>query len=83
MAHNGIDRDKWLAAYDSFSVAGMVNRARLMMQAYQIDGTPTLACDGRFLTSPSIVQTHTTSGCLATVDFLIDRVRRERAHKKS
>lgn len=82
MASNGIDRDKWLAAYDSFSVVGMVNRARLTVQAYMVDGTPTLACDGRFVTSPSIVQSHTNSGALATLDFLIERVRQERSRKK-
>ncbi len=83
MASNGISRDKWLAAYDSFSVAGAVNRARLTTQAYTIDGTPTLACDGRFLTAPSMVQSHTNSGTLAVMDYLLERVRRERARKKA
>jgi len=83
MASNGIARDKWLAVYDSFSVAGSVSRARLITQAYTIDGTPTLACDGRFLTSPSLAQSHTNAGALAVLDYLVERVRRERAHKKS
>ncbi|SPE31772.1 Thiol:disulfide interchange protein [Burkholderiales bacterium] len=82
MASNGIPRDKWLAAYDSFTVAGLTSRARMITQAYTIDGTPTLACDGRFLTSPSIVQSHTNAGALAVLDYLIERVRRERARKK-
>jgi len=81
MASNGIAREKWLAAYDSFTVSGLVNRARLMTQAYTIDGTPTLACDGRFLTSPSIAQSHTNAGALAVLDYLVERVRRERARK--
>ncbi|HYA66108.1 MAG TPA: DsbA family protein, partial [Burkholderiaceae bacterium] len=83
MANNGIARDKWLAAYDSFTVAGLVNRARLMVQNYTIDGTPTLACDGRFLTSPSIASSHTNAGALAVMDYLVERVRRERRPKHS
>jgi len=82
MASNGIAKDKWLAAYNSFSVAGQANRARVTTQAYQIDGTPTLGVDGRFLTSPSIVRSHTNAGALAVCDYLIDRVRTER-HKKA
>ncbi|HYB49790.1 MAG TPA: thiol:disulfide interchange protein DsbA/DsbL [Burkholderiaceae bacterium] len=81
MAASGIPREKWLAAYDSFTVASLVNRAHQTVQAYGIDGTPTLACDGRFLTSPSIVQSHTNTGALAVLDYLIERTRRERAHK--
>jgi len=82
MASNGIPRDKWLAAYDSFTVAGLSARARLTTQAYMIDGTPTLACDGRFITSPSQAQSHTNAGALAVLDYLIERVRRERPRKK-
>jgi len=81
MASNGIARDKWLATYDSFSIAGQVNRARLQTQAYQIDGTPTLAVDGRFLTSPSIVQAHTFPATIAVLNYLIDRARRDHARR--
>jgi thiol:disulfide interchange protein DsbA len=81
MARNGIPRDRWLAVYNSFSVAGQVNRARLMTHAYTIDGTPTLAVDGRFLTSPSIVPSHTFPETIAALDYLTERVRKERAHR--
>src|SRR5207245_2304577 len=45
------------------------------------DGTPTLGCDGKFLTSPSMVRGHTRAGCLQVMDYLIDRSRRERKKK--
>ncbi len=83
MAANGIPRDKWLAAYNSFTVAGLVRRARIEYQSYMIDGTPTLAVDGRFLTSPSIEHTHTPAGTLAVLNFLVEKVRQEHGHKKS
>lgn len=51
----GIDKQKFLDVYNSFGVQSKAKRATQLMQAYQIDGVPTLAVDGRYLTSPSIV----------------------------
>jgi thiol:disulfide interchange protein DsbA len=82
MASSGIDRAKWLSVYNSFSVVTAANRAPQIWQAYGIDGTPTLACDGRFMTSPSMVRSKSNVGALATMDYLIDRVRRERSKNK-
>ncbi len=81
MAANGIDRAKWLAVFNSFSVASAVNRANQIWQSYRIDGTPTLACDGRFLTSPSIARNRGPAYALAVMDYLLERVRRERRKK--
>jgi thiol:disulfide interchange protein DsbA len=83
MARNGIPRDKWLATFNSFSVANGVSRARMTFQAYGIDGTPTLGIDGRFLTSPTMVksQANPSRACIATLDYVVERVRRERKKK--
>jgi thiol:disulfide interchange protein DsbA len=83
MASNGIARDKWLAAYNSFAVASQVMRAHNTLQAYGIDGTPTLAIDGRFLTSPSMLhnQSDPARATIATLDYLIERVRKERKRR--
>jgi len=81
MASNGIDRAQWLATYNSFSVVSKANQAVQVWTAYKIDGTPTLACDGRFLTAPSMVRSHSRSGCLLVMDYLIERARRERRKK--
>jgi thiol:disulfide interchange protein DsbA len=83
MAASGIARDKWLSTFDSFSVAGLVKRARIVSQNYTIDGTPTIAVDGRYLTSPSIEHTHTFAGTLGAMSFLVDRARQDRSHRKS
>jgi len=56
MAENGIDRAQWQAAYSSFSVVSKANQAVQIWTAYKIDGTPTLACDGKYLTAPSMVR---------------------------
>jgi thiol:disulfide interchange protein DsbA len=84
MVANGIPRDKWLAAYNSFSIFNMVRRARMVFQAYGIDGTPTVGIDGRFLAAPTLVkdQPNPSRAAVQTMDFLVERVRRERqAHK--
>ena len=81
MAENGIKRDQWQAAYTSFSVVSKANRAVQIWQAYKIDGTPTLGIDGKYLTAPSMVRSHTRAGCIAVADYLVDKARQERKRK--
>ncbi len=49
----GIDRTKFIDAYRSFGLNAKLRRASVMMEAYKIDSWPTVAIDGRYLTSPS------------------------------
>ena len=51
----GIDAKKYADAYNSFGVQTKARRATQLQADYQIDGVPTLAIGGRYLTSPSIV----------------------------
>lgn len=55
MQKQGVDKQKFLEVYNSFGVQSKVRRASQMQQAYQVDGVPLVAVDGRFMTSPSIV----------------------------
>jgi thiol:disulfide interchange protein DsbA len=55
VASQGIDKQKFLTLYNSFSVETKVKRAAQLQQDYQINGVPTVAIDGRYLTSPGIV----------------------------
>jgi thiol:disulfide interchange protein DsbA len=82
MASNGIDRAQWLATYNSFTVLTKARRALQIWQSYKIDGTPMLACDGKYLTSPSTVRSRSRSGALDVMDFLIVRARSERKKVK-
>ena len=50
----GVDKQKFVDMYNSFTIQAKVQRAARMQQDYKIDGVPTIAIDGRFLTSPSI-----------------------------
>jgi thiol:disulfide interchange protein DsbA len=74
VAKNGGDATKFLAAFKSFSVATSVARAKKIQVDYKIESVPTLAIQGRFLTSPS--QAGGGPQTLAVADALIDRVRK-------
>ena len=45
----GVDRAKFSAAYNSFSMESKVTRAKQMIRSYGITGTPTLIVDGKYL----------------------------------
>ena len=51
----GVDKKKFVDTFNSFSVQSKVNRVRQLMEAYRIDGVPTVVIDGQYITSPSIV----------------------------
>lgn len=53
VASQGVDRAKFDALFDSFGVQSKIQRANQLVQSYKIDGTPTLAVGGQYLTSPS------------------------------
>ncbi|MEN9904991.1 MAG: hypothetical protein RLZZ555_1556 [Pseudomonadota bacterium] len=49
VARAGVDRAKFLEAYQSFGVAGKVRRATQLADLYQVEGTPAVGVAGRFL----------------------------------
>lgn len=55
VAKNGVDKAKFLDAYNSFSVQAKITKATKMQASYRIDGVPNVAVDGRYMTSPSTV----------------------------
>jgi len=89
VAANGIDRAQWKAAFNSFSVVTKTMQSGKVSAGYEITGTPTLACDGKYETAPSMIQVDSSvdrshagdvarSGALTVMDYLIDRSRKER-----
>ena len=73
-AQNGVDKTKFSDAFKSFGVAGKLQRAKQVVANYKIDGVPSLAVNGKFLTSPSIAGGQEKS--LAVMDFLIAEERK-------
>src|SRR5216684_2660386 len=76
VAKHGVDREKFLNTYNSFSVTAQVKNAMLMGQRYGIEGVPTLIVDGKFKTSSSMVGGH--DALMQLVDYLIKKSAAER-----
>jgi thiol:disulfide interchange protein DsbA len=49
VAKNGVDRAKFSAAYNSFTIQSKVIRVKQMVRSYRIEGTPTLIVDGKYV----------------------------------
>lgn len=86
----GIDKQKFLDAYNSFGVQSLARRASQLQDAYKIDGVPTVAVDGRYTTSPSIVsaglppnqpEAVMQAASLKVMDFLVAKAAAEKAAK--
>jgi thiol:disulfide interchange protein DsbA len=71
---NGVDGNKLLEAMKSFSVATKLAQARQAAQNYKIDGVPTLAVNGRFITSVGQAGTHERT--VQVLDALIQKSRK-------
>jgi thiol:disulfide interchange protein DsbA len=52
---NGIDKAKFLDAWNSFGVMTKLKRLPATLNAYKVDSVPTLIIDGRLMTSPAVV----------------------------
>lgn len=85
VASQGVDRAKFLSTFNSFGVQAKVQRVKQLSAIYQIDGVPMVAIDGRFETSPSIVQASLANqpehelflGTLKVMDWLIAKAAKE------
>lgn len=73
---NGLDGAKLLDTMKSFGVAGKVRQVKPLMEAYKIDGVPTLGIQGRWTTSGSQTGTHEKALQVATA--LIDQARKSK-----
>lgn len=52
---NGVDKAKFLEAWNSFGVMTKMKRLPQILNAYKVDSVPTLVIDGRLVTSPAQV----------------------------
>ena len=55
VSKNGIDRAAFLNAWNSFGVMTKLRQQSKLVEAYKVDGAPTIVIDGKYQTSPAIV----------------------------
>lgn len=70
----GVDATVFMNTYNSFAIQGLVQRADQLARTYRIQGVPTMAVGGRYLTSATMSGSHANT--LRVVDQLVERVRK-------
>jgi thiol:disulfide interchange protein DsbA len=68
---NGVDRKKFEAEYNSFAVDNMVRKAKKKQTAYKIEGVPSIAVNGKYLTSGSMSGSY--QNMVNILDYLVKK----------
>ncbi len=76
-AKHGIERQRWLDAYFSPETDARIARAFQTTKRYDVQGTPSLVVDGRYLTSSSM--TSTVRGVVTVLEDLVRLARQSRS----
>lgn len=71
VAKHGVDKEKFIAEYKSFTVDGKVRKAVKQLAAYKISGVPTLAIDGKYTVSGQLAGSH--ENMIKITDYLIEQ----------
>ena len=74
MVKNGVDKAKFLDAYNAFGVQAKAKQAQQLAESYKIDGVPALGIQGQYYTSPSLAGSGDVA--LRTADYLIGLARK-------
>jgi thiol:disulfide interchange protein DsbA len=77
VAKHGVDREKFSAEYNSFSLQSKIMRSNQMVQNYGIRGTPSLIVDGKY-----IVTGKAPEETMRILNELLLKVRKEHTGKK-
>jgi thiol:disulfide interchange protein DsbA len=72
----GVDKSKLMDALKGFTVATKIRTASQQVTSYQIEGVPTLAINGKFMTSPEMAKGELQA--LRVADALIVKARTQR-----
>jgi protein dithiol oxidoreductase (disulfide-forming) len=73
MTKNGVDATRFMSIFNSFSTRAKVQQANQLMDAYGVNGVPTIVVGGTYQTSPTLAkgEEHTT----AVVEYLVAKMR--------
>lgn len=81
VAAQGVDRNAFIDAYNSFSVDSLSRQARIMTKRYGITGVPSLIVDGRYLVSNSLAGGH--EEMFSVVNYLVGLAAKDRESEKT
>ena len=70
----GVDQDKFVEQFNSFSATTKATRAKQLQTAYQVEGVPALGVAGRYYTDGALAKS--MGRVLQVVDHLTDQIRR-------
>jgi thiol:disulfide interchange protein DsbA len=68
---NGVDRNKFIQEYNSFAVDGMVRKAKKKQTEYKIEGVPSVAVAGKYLTSGSMSGSY--ENLIKIINYLVEK----------
>ncbi len=77
---SGVSKEDFSKAFNSFGVKSQAQQANSKARAYQVTGTPEMIVDGRYRISTRMAETQ--ENMLKTVNYLIKKVRAEKAPAK-
>ncbi|RZL85986.1 MAG: thiol:disulfide interchange protein DsbA/DsbL [Variovorax sp.] len=73
-AANGLDKDKFTEHFKSFSVAGKIQRAKQLQDAYQVAGVPSIGVAGRWYVDGELARS--MERALQVTDYLVGEARK-------
>lgn len=76
VATQGVDKDKFLATFNSFAIQGQIKQAKELAQKYGVQGVPTMIVNGKYR-----FDLGTTGGPEATLNVADQLIAKERAAK--
>ena len=80
LSRNGVDRKKFMAEANSFAVDAMVRKAKKKQTAYRIQGVPTIAVNGKYVSSGSMAGSY--ENLIKIMDKLIKKEEKGRGKGK-
>lgn len=74
VARNGVDRQRFIEAFDSAAVRAKMQDATAVVNAYKVDSVPTFAVNGKWVTAPFMLG-GSNAGALRVIDYLLAKER--------
>lgn len=79
VAKQGVNRDRFEGVYRSDAVTARMTDSRALTDSFEVDSTPSVAVDGRYITSSGM--TDGVARLMSVIEQLIQMVRNERRGK--